>query len=129
MCHLCIHLFICASIHSFDSELLETNIWFIIRTYSSVLDFMNSHRFDSLFEQITCDVSKEWRICTGDPKNHITGCNFAQGVQLRDLVQNLMSVLAIEIYPYKLSFMAFLLQILMTFLLPDGERYSLSLIL
>lgn len=64
-----------------------------------------------------------------ETENHITGCNFAPGVQLRDLVQNLVKVLAAEIYHYKLSFMAFFFQIHLTFLLPDGERYSLSQIL
>lgn len=59
-------------------------------------------------------------------ENHVTEYNFAPGVQLKDLVQNLTKVLAIEIYPYKLSFRAFFFQIHLAFLLPDGERYSLS---
>lgn len=62
-------------------------------------------------------------------ENHITEYNFASGVQLRDLVQNLTKALAIETHPYKLSFTAFFFQIHLTFLLPDGERYSLSQIL
>lgn len=39
--------------------------------------------------------------------NQITGCNFSPGVQLRDVVQNLMELLAIEMYLCKLSFMPF----------------------
>lgn len=37
-----------------------------MRIYNPVFDLMNSPKFDSLFEQITCYVSKEWHICAGD---------------------------------------------------------------